>query len=70
MSAITSAVLSVISTFDFVFSYQLRYIVQTTHEPFKIQGFSLIKIELCQQGNITGLADHFVSFLKTLIVYM
>ena len=32
--------------FDFVFSYQLRHVVQATHESFKIQRFSLIKIQL------------------------
>ena len=32
--------------FDFVSSYQLRHIVQTTHESFKIRRFSLIKIQL------------------------
>ena len=56
--------------FDFVSSYQLRYIVQATQGSFKIQRFSLIKIQPCLQVNLTGLTDHFVSFLKTLIVRM
>ena len=32
---------------DFVSKYELRYIVQATHESFTIQGFYSIKIYLC-----------------------
>ena len=56
--------------FCFVSSNQLRYIVQATQESFKIQRFSLIKIHLCLQGNLTGLTDHCVLVLKTLIMCM